>query len=62
MSMFFEASTFDQDLSGWDVANDQSFASARRIRLVCFDAYYNLPLFIVYNWIIFRETYLRILE
>ena len=43
--MFEYAAAFDQNLSGWDVANGQTFVSARRIWLVCYDTYYNSQLF-----------------
>ena len=43
--MFKKAAAFNQDLSGWNVANGQSFVSTRRILLVCYDAYYSSQLF-----------------
>jgi len=42
--MFNRGAAFNQDLSGWDVTNDESFVIARRIRPVCYDAYYNSQL------------------
>merc|ERR1711957_1014953 len=42
--MFKGAVEFNQDLSEWNVGNGVYFVSTRRIRLVCYDVYYNSQL------------------
>ena len=43
--MFDGAAAFNQDIGGWDVLRGETFVSARRIQLVCYDACYNSSFF-----------------